>query len=225
MNITLSGIDEKTDLKFLSSNFNYSSKVEFAILLSAKPDGRNRYPSLDWIREAIKTDLKFAVHLCGGDARKNALNGEYNDILKSKNVDRIQVNGKVSIEELKTFCNMLYNSIIITQDCPSNKELANIPYSPHMPNNRHILIDGSGGNGIVRENWDLPSHLSQCSLPIGFAGGLGPDNLSEILPKIKANKLYHSPWVDMETKLRDENDWFDISKALNCIYAAMAYDS
>jgi phosphoribosylanthranilate isomerase len=218
--ITLSGIDEKTDLSAFSQYRNGPCYVELAILLSANPEGRNRYPSLEWIREAVKNkDLNLAVHLCGSEARKRALAGEYSDIIGAFKVQRVQVNGKVSVEQLKSFCNMLRLSTIITQDCPVNLDLAKLSSDCHKSpfGNWEILIDGSGGKGIERENWDLPEHLLDFKNYIGFAGGLGPDNLDRVLEEINSNNLWFTPWVDMESKLRDENDWFSVDKAKQCI--------
>jgi phosphoribosylanthranilate isomerase len=212
MNITLSGIDEKTDVGLLLNNLDVYTRdnLELAILLSANPEGRNRYPSIDWIRSFVnKSHHKcgIAVHLCGSTARKNALEGKYFDILDDQwHVQRIQVNGKVSIEELEQFTEK-FNQTIITQHVPYNESLASTTITPHS-----LLVDASGGKGISPTEWVAPV----TSKFVGFAGGLGPHNLKTELRKI-AMVSKPCAWVDMESSLRDENDWFDIHKALKCI--------
>ena len=49
----------------------------------------------------------------------------------------------------------------------------------------------------------------------GYAGGLGPDNLAVELASIKA-VASSGWWVDMESKLRDEHDKFDVGRAEQC---------
>jgi phosphoribosylanthranilate isomerase len=77
--------------------------------------------------------------------------------------------------------------------------------------NHCILIDDSGGRGISPSIWSAPHTSKQ----IGFAGGLGLDNLAGELEKIHAVAGTGS-WVDMEGKLRT-HDLFDLDKAEACI--------
>jgi phosphoribosylanthranilate isomerase len=76
---------------------------------------------------------------------------------------------------------------------------------------RHaLLVDQSGGRGIKPEQWVRPN----TSKPVGFAGGLGPNNLDAEMRKMP---LRPRSWVDMESGLRNEQDWFDVTKAEACI--------
>jgi hypothetical protein len=215
MRITLSGIDEKTRLYRLVDKIpkEQRHKVEFAILLSANPEGRNRYPSLAWIEDTLNLheDINFAVHLCGSTARKNALEGKYYFLDDNgEDVKRIQVNGKVSLEELEQFTKMFYQQII-TQHVPYNAGL-NVVNEEIGNGNHALLVDASGGKGISPTEWIAP----ETNKFVGFAGGLGPHNLETELLRIKQVSK-PGVWVDMESSLRDENDWFDIDKALKCI--------
>jgi phosphoribosylanthranilate isomerase len=74
--------------------------------------------------------------------------------------------------------------------------------------NHSLLVDGSGGRGLSPERWVKPT----TSKRVGFAGGLGPDNISAEYARIK-EVAEGDFWIDMEGKLRDENDWFDTEKA------------
>ena len=49
---------------------------------------------------------------------------------------------------------------------------------------------------------------------VGFAGGLGPDNLARELRKI-ADIARAGWWADMEGKLRVD-DWFSVERAAEC---------
>jgi phosphoribosylanthranilate isomerase len=47
----------------------------------------------------------------------------------------------------------------------------------------------------------------------GYAGGIGPENVIEILKKI-GDVAGETPfWIDMESRVRDDQDRFDITKA------------
>ncbi len=219
MRITLSGIDERTNLQRLIDLIPRDQlyKVEFAILLSANPEGRHRYPTLDYIEDYVDNitklneNVNFAIHLCGGTARSNALKGKYNYLLNDpEEIKRIQVNGKVSLEELEQFTQKFYQQII-TQHVPYNLGL-NIVNEEIGNGNHALLVDASGGNGISPKEWIAP----ETNKFVGFAGGLGANNLEQELVRIKQVSK-PGVWVDMESSLRDENDWFDIDKALKCI--------
>lgn len=49
---------------------------------------------------------------------------------------------------------------------------------------------------------------------MGYAGGIGPDNVLEVLGDILlANGIMDRPtWIDMETGVRDEHDRFDLAR-------------
>jgi len=75
------------------------------------------------------------------------------------------------------------------------------------------LFDGSGGAGKLPEGgWPSPHEIP---FPMGFAGGLGPDNVLDQLGKIHAaceDKRYET-WIDMEGRMRsDDGTQLDLSK-------------
>lgn len=202
--ITLTGVDEQTNLSDLKAFVEEYPEVEIGILYTQTPSGRNRYPSREWILEALKiiTD-RAALHICGGRARHELVNNELLDLVR--HVSRVQVNGVVSREEMLDLS--LQVPILITQHMEANKELENFYFR-----NPQILIDSSGGRGIKPETYTVP----KTSLPFGLAGGLGPNNLYEEMVKF-AQLCNPGGWVDMESSLRDENDWFDLhGRATTC---------
>lgn len=69
-----------------------------------------------------------------------------------------------------------------------------------------ILCDGSGGRGVLADNWRNPW---QCP-SIGFAGGLTPQNINNQLQVIMAE---HQPaWIDVESGVRTDDSRLDINK-------------
>lgn|SRR3990167_9423329 len=203
--ITLTGVDERTTWPQISELI-YGG-AEIGILYKFSPDGRNRYPRLSWILDILdEAGEHCAVHICGNRARTQLLAGKlHQSIAKAK---RVQVNGALLPSDLAKICGYC-NQEVITQHCNKNdilRFLTSVPGSNHA-----LLVDGSGGRGITPDCWNRPRTAKQ----VGFAGGLGPDNLATELPKIAAVAI-GDWWIDMEGKLRDD-DWFDVSKAKRCL--------
>jgi hypothetical protein len=83
----------------------------------------------------------------------------------------------------------------------------------------HMLYDVSGGKGKQPKTWHPPAEGVQC----GYAGGIGPDNVVEILKKI-GDVVGETPfWIDMETKVRDEADKFDIARVESVLEQVHTY--
>lgn len=205
--ITLTGIDERTDLAAIKQLSG--GGVEFALLFSASPEGRNRYPGIQFI-ENVMEEMKgeLAVHVCGRAARESLLCQGGVSFLKK--ASRIQINGVVSEEELKHALSLYERQTIITQHTDANRKLLMT-----WGDGRHaLLVDNSGGRGIVPDKWVKPC----TSKMVGFAGGLGPDTLSDQMRKMPgAFFSQYNFWLDMESRLRDEQDWFSVERALLCI--------
>lgn len=204
--ITLTGADERTDLDALVHLATDHPSVEIGLLYTATPEGRNRYPSPEWLMAAgVALKGRCAFHICGGTARRQLLSGAIDHLVGL--AARIQVNGLLSDLELEMLSVAFarHDTPFITQHHDANKRHA---LGAHM---RHcLLVDGSGGRGISPTEWLRP----ETEKAVGFAGGLGPDNLELELPKIAAVASGPS-WVDMEGKLRT-SDWFDIGLAREC---------
>ncbi len=211
LRITLTGLDEFTEIDRAAELTLRFPSVEWGILYSASPDGRNRYPSLPWIRSAAeRLSGNCALHICGSLARAQLFNGELSDILR--HAPRVQINGRVHEAELATICETFAN-IFITQHGQSNPSLW---CALRGVRNHAVLIDGSGGRGISPSKWVRPATWKDC----GFAGGLGPDNITRELSAIQA-VAQGGWWIDMEGKLR-ENDTFSLSCAERVLEMATA---
>lgn len=197
--LTLSGADEKTDIAGLSR-----LNTEIGLLYTATPEGRNRYPRWEWIREA-SIELKHAsLHICGMGARVMLMDGR----LAVSGFDRIQVNGIVESKDIERVCALYPQHTIITQHNDKNWPLLSVRSLNHA-----VLIDASGGRGESPGWWESP----ETKKAVGFAGGLGPDNLTRELPEI-GKVARQGWWVDMEQKLRVD-DWFSLERAQECVAA------
>lgn len=192
--ITYTGIDRKTDISKLPE------VCEIGILYTVTTAGGNRYPDRDEVHAILDAlDGRAAsIHICGKAARTELLEGYLDDILDK--VDRVQINGKVCVWELRTLCERYPGKVFITQHVQYNAHLADSGIVNHA-----LLIDASGGRGISPNAWIPP----KSSRPVGFAGGIGPDNIMQELERIEPI-MKDGAWIDMESKIRDDDDWFDV---------------
>lgn len=201
--ITVTGLDESVPLT--RRTVDCLQGAEVGILLSLTPEGRNRYPRVEWIEEALAflgaNGIDTAVHICGSAARRALLIGDLDHVLDT--ATRIQVNGAVSQKDLAFLC-YAYECQIITQDNVANRPLRDVSIDDHA-----ILVDGSGGRGISPKEWVR----TPTKKLVGFAGGLGPNNLDAELSKIWIAADGNNFWVDMEGRLRTKDDWFSLQDA------------
>jgi phosphoribosylanthranilate isomerase len=71
------------------------------------------------------------------------------------------------------------------------------------------LFDLSGGAGVLPVEWPPAWSGVRC----GYAGGLGPANVAEQLARIERAAPGASFWIDMERRVRSEDDsQFDLKK-------------
>jgi hypothetical protein len=198
--ITLTGADEKTPVDSLVRLVDRYPRVEIGLLYTETSEGRNRYPSKKWLKDTVSVLRSYcALHVCGSEALRNLCEGWQ----WMHRVGRIQINRpKLSLETLQDL-SIIYGANIITQWSHNNTSLVDAEVEGHC-----LLVDSSGGRGISPEKWERPVTRK----PVGFAGGLGSDNLRTELPKIMA-VAEGTWWVDMEGKLRTEDDWFSVDLA------------
>jgi len=215
--LTMTGIDAKTDPKWIKSMLrkhiltNGYSGLEFAILRSPKVDQSPRYPNRDVIKR-LTSEAKagdFAFHLCGRYARMvHSLEwAELCDIIDFSSVGRVQVN---SIEaDEKAMLTLWRFSVHIGKPVVMQWRSDEFPSAPGI----HLLQDRSGGQGIAETSWSTPDEICRKAKTfIGYAGGLGPDNVGAALQSIVAASKGRRFWIDCESSLRTD-DWFDQSKA------------
>ena len=203
MRISFTGLDRKT-CKAEIETLLEDDRVELGVLYSRTPRGRNRYPEHDQIAQLLDWCRgRGALHICGAGLH-DLLDG-YMEYL-TRSAVRIQVNGPISLDEAGKILRTHPAQMIITQNSIRNLPLLNLEGDNHA-----LLVDGSTGYGRIPETWERPDTVKQ----VGFAGGLGPDNIKAELERIRrvATEPY---WIDMESGLRKE-DWFDFQKALKIL--------
>lgn len=238
--ISFIGADEQTQIAELYKMCAKSPiPIEIGLLYSPNKAGKQkRYPSLKYIQQFLKIwdecdwneiqncvhQPTLSLHLCGEGVRQflHKDNREYNNINDlCNNFERIQLNFSMSEYDPQKLANDIIKSIgyytgnIVLQDNKSKKEfnkkfvgLSSIDF----------LFDGSGGFGRVLDNPEQPIATHYC----GYAGGIGPDTVEEILTKIyKLNNSNTPFYLDMESKIREDNN-FSIEKCQQVIDICIA---
>jgi hypothetical protein len=201
--ITLTGADERTDVADLATLVKRHPRVEVGLLYTATPEGRHRYVGLEWLSSALPVLRgRAALHVCGRAAREQLIEGLLDGLVA--HTPRVQVNGAMAIDEAERCAARVRT--LITQHHDGNAHLLDVKAPNHC-----ILIDASGGKGKSPAGWSHPPTHKVT----GFAGGLGPQNLLCELERI-GPVARPEAWVDMEAKLRDDDDWFDLKAAVTC---------
>lgn len=202
--ITFTGVDEQTDVCAMLDLVELYP-IEWGVLFSPSRQGNDqRYPSLPWIQEFVLKHGagKLSAHLCGGYTMAvmdgHALPNEI-DQLVSTQFDRVQFNGASRMAEnrIKEWSNA--RGLEPIMQCPEKfPEYGGVGIA--------WLLDGSGGKGIKRGKWPYP----RTGLRVGFAGGLGPDNVEETVERVGNFGCIY--WLDMESGVRDANNRFSLEK-------------
>lgn len=198
--------------------------VEWGILLSRNQVGNLRFPSISWLRQLfdIHNEFQLAGHLCGLYARE-ILMGRMGVILDDLNImwrmfGRIQINTHgqkhpYSATGLSEILERFSDKEFIFQYDEANTALIEEMMALGHKN-ISTLFDMSHGAGILPHSWPKPIPGIKC----GFAGGLGPKNLREQIPVIQQVAGEAETWIDMETKVRSDNDKvFDIFKVIGSL--------
>lgn len=214
--VTITGADDSTDIKQLVDLSAEFSFVEWGVLVSKKEEGNYRFPSRAWIdgfgKAAADHRLKVAMHLCGRWSRDFCIRClDFTDLPSVADfAQRIQINThgyNYSDSRQVDFdwpLQDLKSKWFIFQWTPVGEMLSNSARGKEYQVSG--LFDRSGGNGILPTlGWASSRYFP---FPMGYAGGLGPDNVVEQLHQI----MYHSresqfdTWIDMEKRVRTEDD-------------------
>lgn len=207
--VTITGAADDTDigaLVALSAEFPF---VEWGILLSKSQEGSPRFPSRKWMGEFASDvygrNLRVSTHLCGQWVRQLLLGElDWAELPEFWRIcGRMQINTHGRVHNWST---RMHNSLmrlsgkqVIFQWDGANDA---VPYAADaLGTDAAVLFDKSGGAGVVPGHWP-PAVLT---LPCGYAGGLGPDNVAEQLAAI--GTVCDRPfWIDMERRVRSDDD-------------------
>ena len=207
--LTFTGVDSETDLSELSALAERYPKVEFGVLLGSSTGGI--FPPLEVIeqlkRRASDANFRMALHLCGRYSRAvvdpESAGGppHLRDICAG--FGRVQVNlpgrwfrpGQVatSRERVAGFADSLDARRVILQHRGDWKDV------PVRHEKVEYLHDRSGGRG--RDSFAQWPKPSPCLPRMGYAGGLGPDNIARAVAFADAFPEA-SLWFDMESRIR-----------------------
>lgn len=232
--VTMTGADDRTDpdrLLELSSKYPF---VEWGVLIGSHTGPR--FPSVAWIhrlvevREQRVSNMRLSLHVCGKFLREIARDGKSSlgEYLGPQLAafNRVQLNWhgeqqapNVGRNVFAAFCHLGlsgWDPQLIFQLDGVNDEFwraCELRFSVSG------LFDRSHGAGVAPGEWPEGS----VEIPCGWAGGLGPDNLAEEIPRIDAKaRKTRRYWIDMETKVRT-NEEFDLVKVATCLEIAAPF--
>ena len=197
--ITFTGVDDATDpaeLVRLADDY----PVEFGLLFSPKRQGiKPRYPALSTIEWLVsELPLRWAAHLCGGDARDVIERETSNHDWLLRHFTRVQINTADPLVQPSRIGSWAAQRDVraILQCRGPFPRVASVD----------VLFDASGGRGVSPAAWPSAVKATFC----GFAGGLCPENVAAAVADIGARAPHY--WIDMESGVRDERDQFSLAK-------------
>ena len=198
--ITFTGVDDSTEASHLVE-LACAYPVEFGVLFSPKRQGiEPRYPKLTTIAWLVTNlpALRWAAHLCGGDARDVIEHGGS----KHDNMLRYFQRAQINTADPKVQPSLIGNwaaerNLRAILQCRGDfPRVASVD----------VLFDASGGRGLTPRAWPAANRTTFC----GYAGGLRPENVAAAVADIGLQQVRY--WLDMESGVRDEQDRFDINK-------------
>ena len=229
--VTLTGADDSVqprDLLDLSRDYPF---VEWGILFSPRQQGNARVPTLEWVRRLAdlipdKNGLHFSAHLCGRYVRDFVLKGNFTWIahpeIPTGLFDRVQLNFH---GEFHRMCAAFESKVEHLKDldfilqCDGVNDRVARDLCLRYPNCAP-LFDTSGGAGVLPDRWPKAWQGIYC----GYAGGLGPDNVVEQLEQITPLTPDQPFWIDMERRVRSDDDSkFELNKVAEVLEACAPY--
>jgi len=198
--ITFTGADDSTDVRHMVDLAD-QYPIEWGILFSPKRQGQGRYPSARFVNRVREESarLHLSAHLCGQHSRdliERGGIGSIGPVLADGKFGRVQINTSapyLPIDYIATWGEALGVRPIL--QCRAEF---------HASKRVDWLFDQSGGRGVVPGSWPVENG----DRLVGYAGGLGPNNVATLIKSITAMRY----WIDMESGVRDENDRFDLNK-------------
>lgn len=226
-------------LQLLSSRYNW---IEWGVLFRPDLEGTPRYATRGWVEELAKVNkdtgsmMRLAAHLCQKRCQE-VIEGDASFVKELENLGfgRVQVNATTAngvdmvperfdeyAAKLRSTMEAVPSVEFIFQLNTETKPVFDI-ISSNPPGNMSVLHDASCGLGV--EITTLPEPSGE--IPCGYAGGIGPANISKILGMISEFEQPNDKkvWIDMESSLRvmrsdkhvSNQDSFSIDKCFACV--------
>ena len=219
--------------------------IEWGVLFRPDLEGTPRYATWNWVERLAQLKrsefptMKLAGHLCAYRCQQ-ILDGDANfaQQLQGLGFGRIQINAtaanKVNVDPSKfeayatnikscvaavphiEFIFQLNDETRGIWNCIS----AQAPTQP-LPTNLSILFDASCGLGVLATEYPIPLD----GIPCGYAGGIGPANLGDVIIAVERAAQGQPVWIDMESSLRvnitdkqttTPKDVFSLDKCFQC---------
>jgi len=238
------GADDSVHPNMLGIIANAYPFVEFGVLFRPDKEGEPRYASKEWVDKlssvvvAAGGSMKLAAHLCG--ARVNeVLSGDdaFLSTLSKIGFQRVQINATaVNGVDTSNLAGQVSTVAKMTSDHPELEFILqqNEETKPLwqgllqldtfgggvglLPGNVSMLVDESKGTGVLASSWPKAPE----GYKIGYAGGIGPDNIVSVLEGVIQASQGKDIWIDMESSLRSTKngqDVFDLDKCYSVIDA------
>lgn len=211
--VTITGIDERTNLDRLQELGQKYPFAEFGVLMSYDWSlNGHRFPNPDILKSLKDRRLNLSAHFCG----KMAIDVMNHELFKTFSIGngyldifrRCQLNLNASgrfeeLRKIRPFLNI--EEIIIQMHYPEFLERF---LEGELPKSTSFLLDASGGRGI-----DTPIRIiTHPGVHVGYAGGISPDNVESKLRFLLDHDSDDIFWIDMETLVRTEDEWLDLDK-------------
>jgi len=211
-------------LLLLSSKYSY---VEWGFLFRDDKIGEPRYASMEYVRKLCKLNaalpegqkLHLAGHLCGNKCQE-ILSGDtaFAAMLARMGFERVQVNAtaandvRVDVANLSGVADNILSCIhgvpTLERIFQYNEETTPIFQAMQqqvhakgetLPGNMSVLVDASCGKGVEASTYPPPMANVKMT---GYAGGIGPHNVQEVLRQVHLATSGVQTWIDMESKIR-----------------------
>jgi len=241
------GVDDSVPLERLAEESRAHPWVEWAVLFREEMQGQPRFASWEWVKKLGQLHfdsgrkMLLAGHLCSshidelfeGDASfVKKLHSEYG-------FGRVQINataangvdiGKLQKKEVilnivKVITSTPELEFIVQRNDETEPLWQYLLVNPPITNNVSYLFDESKGTGVISEGYPT----QPANVKVGYAGGLGPTNLTAQIKKMQIAAPGRSIWCDMESSLRTivkkdgkEEDICDMDKILSCMQQVIA---
>lgn len=227
--VTITGADDSISPDSLAALSHEFPFVEWGILVSANNESTPRYPSRKWMDRLcdwyLQRDFRVAVHVQGRWLR-SLLYGDSEDfVIRAGTIlglaKRFQFNfhgGKIGYNSAHFALELNHlpfarKQLIFQHDGCMGQEIMLRVIAANPILNCVAFYDMSHGAGVLPDRWPESQYPNE---RVGYAGGLGPENVIEQLPLIAKAAGQNRFWVDMETKVRTDlvvASVFDLDKA------------
>lgn len=204
--VTITGADDNTDINEILDISEKYPFVEWGILFSKSKVGTPRYPSPHWLinflfLKTLNVKFNFSAHICGDYCKEicESGNGLFFDQFFVQKFDRFQIN----YHDNPWNVDILNNIRKLCVNYKLNHWQIILPVEKFIDVEFTQLYDCSWGKGISPSEW-----IQNPGIECGYAGGIGPDNIEEVLSKID---FAFPCWIDMESNVRT-NDKLDLNK-------------